>query len=615
MLPATVHKRLDALEQISRQGKKINGLFRLMESPDLWLQAYANLYPNKGATTRGIDAVTMDGFSTERVANLTRLLKEGRYRFKPARRVYIPKANGKTRPLGIPSGDDKLVQEVARLLLERIYEPVFSGDSHGFRPGRSCHTALTQIRRTWHGVKWLVDVDIQGFFEHIDHRVLVQALTKKIDDKRFINLIKAMLKAGYVENWRHHPTYSGTPQGGVISPLLANIYLHELDQYMAEMRRTFHQGRRRAPNPRYQRQAEHIYRLRRKIERLRAEGHPDASTIREITQQIKALDKARKGWVSGDPFDRTYKRLLYTRYADDFVIGVIGSHDEAQNVMAQVKSFLERALHLQMAEAKSGIHHAADGATFLGYDVRRYSGAKILRVARGRRHTTQRSIAERMQLHVPEVKLRRFCQTKGYGDYSTFHASARNGLRHRSDVEIILTYNAEMRGLANYYGLATQAKSCLRKLYYLWHCSLLKTLAAKHRTTVRKIAKPLQQGRDLVYSYQVKGKTHRLQVFALRDMKPPLADGRMVDHQPNTSQYTLGRTEIVQRLNAERCEDCGKAQGYFEIHHVRKLADIRQGTELWQRVMTAMRRKTLVLCIECHELLHAGALPSWRRTS
>ena len=169
MLPATVHKRLDALEQISRQGKKINGLFRLMESPDLWLQAYANLYPNKGAITRGIDAVTMDGFSTERVANLTRLLKEGRYRFKPARRVYIPKANGKTRPLGIPSGDDKLVQEVARLLLERIYEPVFSGDSHGFRPGRSCHTALTQIRRTWHGVKWLVDVDIAGFFEHIDH--------------------------------------------------------------------------------------------------------------------------------------------------------------------------------------------------------------------------------------------------------------------------------------------------------------------------------------------------------------------------------------------------------------------------------------------------------------
>jgi hypothetical protein len=182
-------------------------------------------------------------------------------------------------------------------------------------------------------------------------------------------------------------------------------------------------------------------------------------------------------------------------------------------------------------------------------------------------------------------------------------------------VDIMLTYKAEMRGLAHDDGLATQATSCLRQLYDLWQCRLRKTLAAKHRTTVRQMAKPRQQGRDLVSSHQVNGKTHRLQVFARRDMKPPLANGRMVDHQPNTSPYTGGRTEIVPRLNAERCEYCGKAQGYFEIHQVRKLADIRQGTELWPRVMMAMRRKTLVLCIECHDLLHAGALPSWRRTS
>jgi hypothetical protein len=196
-----------------------------------------------------------------------------------------------------------------------------------------------------------------------------------------------------------------------------------------------------------------------------------------------------------------------------------------------------------------------------------------------------------------------------------FHASARNGLRHRSDVDIMLTDNAEMRGLANYDGLATQAKSCRRQLYDLWQCRLLKTLAATHRTTVRQMAKPLQQGSDLVYSHQVQGKTHRLQVCARRDMTPPLANGRMVDHQPNTSQDTWGRTDIVQRLNAERCEYCGQAQGYFEIHHGRKLADIRQGTALWPRVMMAMRRKPLVLCLECHDLLPAGALPSWRRTS
>ena len=558
----------------------------------------------------------MDGFSTARVAHLTRLLKEGRYHCTPARRVYIPTAHGKTRPLGLPAGDDTRVQDVTRLLLEGISAPVFSGDSHGLRPGRSCHTALTQIRRTWHGGKWWVEGDIAGFVEPIDHQGLVQALTKQIDDTRVINRMNALLKAGDVEDGRHHPTYSGTPQGGVISPLLAPIYRHALDQDLAEMRRTFHHGRRRAPNPRDQRQAEHMCRLSRNIDRRRAEGQPDASTIREITPQINGLDKARKGWVSGDPCDRTYnQRRLYRRDADDWVIGVIGSHDEAQDVMAQVKSFLERVLHRPMAEEKSGRHHAADGATCLGYDVRRSSGAQILRVARGRRHTPQRSIAERLPLHVPAVKLRRCCQTKGEGTDPRFHASASNGLRHRSDVDIMLTDNAEMRGVAHDDGLATQAKSGLRTRYDLWPCSLLKTLAAKQRTTVRQMATPLQQGRDLVYSHQVTGKTHRLQVFARRDMTPPLANGRMVDHQPNTSQDTWGRTDIVQRLNAERCEYCGQAQGYFDIHHGRKLADIRQGTALWPRVRMAMRRKTLVLCLECHDLLPAGALPSWRRTS
>lgn len=151
MLPNTVQKRLEALGNLSKQGKRINGLFRLMESPDLWLQAYAKIYANAGATTKGVDSVTMDGFSMERVANMITLLKENRYHFKPVRRTYIPKANGKQRPLGMPSGDDKLVQEMVRALLEAIYEPVFSDASHGFRPQRSCHTALRQIQRTWAG--------------------------------------------------------------------------------------------------------------------------------------------------------------------------------------------------------------------------------------------------------------------------------------------------------------------------------------------------------------------------------------------------------------------------------------------------------------------------------
>jgi retron-type reverse transcriptase len=192
MLPETVQKRVEALGTLSRQGTRMNGLYRLMESPALWLRASAKVHANAGATTRGVDPVTMDGFAMERVENSITLLKEHRYCFRPVRRVSIPKSNGTSRPLGVPSGDDKLVQEVVRALLER-----------------------------------------------------------KIDDRRFINLIKTMLKAGSVEDGVFHRTSSGAPQGGMCSPVSAHIVLHELDQFMEAMQVSSNQGKWRAANPLY----------------------------------------------------------------------------------------------------------------------------------------------------------------------------------------------------------------------------------------------------------------------------------------------------------------------------------------------------------------------------
>jgi len=215
MLSATVIRRLEALGTISKRDKRINGLFRLLEDRVLWHEAYANIYANKGAITPGVDEVTLDGFSEERVAAIIVRLKNGTYRFQPTRRVYIPKKSGKKRPLGISSGDDKLVQEVVRIILERIYEPIFEKTSHGFRPGHSPHTALTQIGDQWNGVKWLVDMDIRDYFTTINHDLLMSFLAKKIEDKRFLRLIQAMLDAGYLEEWSYHATYSGVPQGSI----------------------------------------------------------------------------------------------------------------------------------------------------------------------------------------------------------------------------------------------------------------------------------------------------------------------------------------------------------------------------------------------------------------
>lgn len=384
MLTETMSGRLAALGDLSRQGKRINGRFRLMESPLLWYEAYAHIYANPGAVTKGSDATTMDGFSQERALALIAMLKNGTYHPRPTRRVYIPKADGKKRPLGIPSGDDKLVQEVVRGLLERIYEPVFSNHSHGFRPNRSCHTALDAIDHTWTGVKWLVDVDIQGFFDNINHTLMGTILEKKIDDPRFLNLIGEMLQAGYLQDWTYHKTYSGTPQGGVCSPILANIYLHEMDQFMEHYMETFNQGKERTRNREYTRYTTQIAALRRRWDSLKC-GEDYTELRQTLKEELRQLEAKRHVTPSADPLDAGYKRMRYCRYADDFLIGIIGSRDEAQAVMNVVKSFVQDTLRLSVSKEKSSIQPAKEGAKFLGYWIRTYTGEHVVKKRRGTR--------------------------------------------------------------------------------------------------------------------------------------------------------------------------------------------------------------------------------------
>ena len=199
-------------------------LYRLLYNPALHIMAYERLKSKPGNMTPGTDGQTLDGFSMETIETYMRLLREEHYQPTPVRRKNIPKSKG-YRPLGVPSPRDKIIQECVRLILEAIYEPNFHENSHGFRPGKSCHTALESLRRNWVGTKWVIEGDISQCFEKIDHHRLLDILREKIDDDRFINLIRKFLTAGYMENWQYHKTYSGTPQGSVISPILTNIYL------------------------------------------------------------------------------------------------------------------------------------------------------------------------------------------------------------------------------------------------------------------------------------------------------------------------------------------------------------------------------------------------------
>jgi group II intron reverse transcriptase/maturase len=353
----TAEDILNVIRERGSRGLHLEDVYRQLFKPDLYLRAYGRIYRNDGAMTRGVTAETVDGMSLEKIEKIIEALRSERYRWTPVRRTEIPKAKqpGKTRPLGIPTWSDKLLQEVMRSILEAYYEPQFSDLSHGFRPKRGCHTALTTIYRTWVGTRWFVEGDIKGCFDNIDHQVLLSILREKIHDNRFTRLVDNLLRAGYLEQWDYRPTLSGTPQGGVISPILSNIYLDRLDKYVETTLIPGHtRGEQRGKNEEYQR-------LINKARWQREKGN---------YQEARELEKQYQKLPSGDPNDPNYRRLRYQRYADDFLLGFIGPRAEAEEIKEKLKQFLQEELKLELSAEKTLITHAATkAARFLGYEI------------------------------------------------------------------------------------------------------------------------------------------------------------------------------------------------------------------------------------------------------
>lgn len=616
MLSDRTIKALEGIGKASRSGARAKKLHKVMRgSEDLWLHAYARIQSNRGAITRGATNNTLDGFGKERVLSLMESLREGTYRPTPVRRTYIlkdpTKPDGKKRPLGIPTGDDKLVQEVARTLLEAIYEPVFTDRSHGFRPGRSCHTALKQIIDSWKGTKWVCELDIKGYFDSIDHEVLLAVLEKRIDDRAFLDLIRLFLRAGYLEDWKYNATHSGTPQGGVISPILANIYLHELDEFMEGRIAAFNKGDRRKPSKAYKAL---IYQIGRRREFLREHGetHVRAASLRA---EIDELGGRLRSMPSVDMHDPGFKRLHYVRYADDFLVGVVGTKEDACRAMEEVRGFVEGTLKLTISLEKSRLAALEDGVEFLGYGVSARREGKRLKCivgeAAGRTvHATKRTITSHIHLSVPRERVKTFAQQRGYGTYDAGpnDIRARLPMLGQSDFEIVSQFNAELRGFANYYALAP--KHYLNHLEWMAHTSLYKTLGRKHDEEWAKVFRRMwtPTGRALLYNQG--GEEKRLRVFRLKDRAKPNAN-RSPDWLPNLFKYS-GRSELLRRLSAQQCEACETDGGPFEVHHVRKLADVAKGKTRWERMMIERKRKTLVLCRPCHLALHRGTLPDRR---
>jgi group II intron reverse transcriptase/maturase len=587
---------LGLLRERGKQGLPLQRVYRQLFNRNFYLSAYGKIYRNAGSTTKGVTDETVDAMSLEKIDAIIQALRHERYQWQPAKRIYIPKRNGKKRPLGLPVWSDKLLAEVLRMILNAYYDGQFSHHSHGFREGRGCQTAFQDIYYNWGGATWIIEGDISDCFGSLSHEQLISTLSERIQDGRFLNLMKKLLQAGYLEDWTYNQTLSGVPQGSIVSPLLSNILLNKLDTFVETVLIPHYtKGEKRKLNQEY-------VKLHRRMHKLFKKGQKEAALkLRRQLQKVPSID----------PQDPDYRRLKYTRYADDFGLAFTGPKSEAEEIKQQLATFLREELKLNLSEEKTLITHVrSDAAKFLGYEITTLqSDTKQSWTKSGFK---RRSINGRVGLRVPRAVLMEKCNRYKKRGKPTHRAS----LLNESDYTIITTYQLEYRGIVNYYRHAYNLHT-LQSLKWVMEWSLTKTLAHKHKTSVGNIYKKYQT------RLSVDGKTYKgLQITVPREGKKPLVATwggiplkwdikAPLEDQPQRS-YWNSRSELERRLLAQVCEHCGATRmtDTIEVHHIRALKDLNryEGREKpsWVKIMAARRRKTLVLCRTCHLALHAG---------
>lgn len=591
--PISVLKSLES--KATQEGYVFERLYRNLYNPEFYLLAYQNIARSQGGMTAGTDGMTLDDMTMGRINRIIASLKDHSYQPNPAKREYIPKKSNpsKTRPLGIPSTDDKLVQEIVRMLLESIYEPTFSSHSHGFRPKRSCHSALSEIKTTFSGVQWVIEGDIKACFDCFDHHVLIDILRRRIKDEHFIALMWKMLKAGYMEQWTYHRTYSGTPQGSGVSPILANIYLSELDRFLENYQEQFKVGTsKRRPNKAYTRLRWH-YGVKKA--RLKQEH------TKEVIAEFKEIRKELLATPYYNPCDPNYKSLQFNRYADDFVVGIIGSHEDAERVKADIRDFLADTLKLTLSEEKTKVTHSSELIDYLGYQftVRRDRDTK-----RDSNGILRRMWYGKVGLYVPHNKwvqklqeYQAFKIVTGNDGKERWKPLHRGELMHKDAVAIVSQFNAEIRGLYNFYCLAENV-SVLNKFYFIMKGSMLKTLAAKGNTTRNKIREKYERNDVFSIPYMTKSGPKSCEFYHDGFTKKTDLPALTADILPQYMKYDKPNS-LAKRLRSGVCELCGAKTDEIHMHHVRRMKDLTGKDELEQKMMQ-MRRKSIALCPDCY---------------
>ena len=572
---------------------KYERIYRILFNEELFMLAYEKMKSKPGNMTAGTDGKTIDGTTLQRIGKLIDSLKNESYHPKPARRVYIPKKNGKKRPLGIPSFEDKLVQEAVRMILEAIYEGHFEDSSHGFRPRRSCHTALTSIQLTFTGVKWFIEGDIKGFFDNIDHQTLIEVLRKRIADERFLRLIWKFLKAGYVENWKYNRTYSGTPQGGIVSPILANIYLDQFDKYMKEYAQAFDKGEKRRTRKEYNSLNASTVSLRKKWRE-----ETDKSVKSQLLDKLKRMQEEKLAMPCSDEMDENFRRLKYIRYADDFLVGVIGSKSESEKIKADIAAFMRERLKLELSTEKTLITHAQEEAKFLGFHIT----VRSLNVRkRNRKGALKRDFKGKVMLNLSSETVKEKLQNLGTIRFTQkdgkviWRPKIRTALTGMDADKMVAKYNLEIRGFYNYYCIANNVSATCADFGYIMKYSLYKTLARKYNSSLRKIIRKYTKDKVFSIPYKDSKGNEKQRILYHDGFKRKTVgfhetcDNILFTHYPKRS--------LAERLRNNVCEVCG-GKGPLVMHHIRTLKSANKNTP-WGKQMLLMNRKTIAVCEEC----------------
>jgi group II intron reverse transcriptase/maturase len=587
------------------EGKCTNA-FKTMCDPKVLKIAYLMIKSKAGNMTEGVDKLTLDGINEDWFNMTTEALLKDTYKPNPVRRVNIPKPNGKTRPLGISSPRDKIVQQAMRLVLEVVLEPKFKDTSHGFRPNRSCHSALKNIR-DWKGVGWFIEGDISKFFDRIDHNLLSQTLAEHFREKRFDNLYWKFVKAGYVEfdtrGKKHHPTIIGVPQGGIISPILSNLILDKLDGFVENLKGEFEKSNQDQKhfliNPKHSALSTKVQNLRARINRFKSK-YICPKALKE--DKLKVMQERNK--LKSSIPNPNYVRIEYVRYADDWLIGLWGNRETALEIKEKIKNFLA-SLDLELSEEKTLVTEARGGtAHFLGTEIQKKHNPKMILVRRGHRLFKQRVTSGNIYMEFPVNKVIKKLAEKKLLEIKEdkWIMSSLSHLLALPDRDIVIRYKATLNGLYNYYSFTDNIYQ-FNKIFWILRESLRMTLSRKHKMSITEFEKKYGGTRSSIVVTSRKKNSWIATKFEIPNLRKNVTNFLTTTDRDPLSFLNM---EIRTKNDfGQPCASCGSIEK-VEMHHLRHIRTINVSLNTFDQQMAKINRKQIPLCFKCHREVHAG---------